>query len=119
MSPSQQFLVIVVIAVIFTLSTKEENLMQQQYEKIEKLNKFFTKYPKAVLREAKIEIPIDASLSTIKRRVRVYDLRSSRCTKKSYASEKNRKVCIKFAKTHLNWNKQQLKNVLWSDESHT
>ena len=31
-----------------------------------KIKQFFTKYPKAVPREAKNEIPIDASLSTIK-----------------------------------------------------
>ena len=54
----------------------------------------FTKYPKAVARETNNEIPIDASL------------RSYRCAKKPYISEKkNRKARFKFAKIHLNWNK--------------
>ena len=35
-----------------------------------KIKQFFTKYPKAVPREAKTEILLDVSLSTIKRRAR-------------------------------------------------
>ena len=37
--------------------------------------------------------------------------------KNHIVSEKNRKALINFAKTYLNWNKQQWKNVLWTDES--
>lgn len=48
-----------------------------------KIKNFFTKYPKAVPREAKTELLIDASLPTIKRRAREYGLRSYRCTKKT------------------------------------
>ena len=82
-----------------------------------KIRNFFTKFPTAVPREAKTEISLDVSLSTIKRRAREYGLRSYRCTKKPYVSEKNRKARLQFARSHLNWTPQQWKNILWSDES--
>ena len=66
-----------------------------------KIKQFFTKYPRAVPREANNEIPIDANLSTIKSRAREKGHKSFRCTRKTMCiRKKNSKARIKFTKTH-------------------
>ena len=66
MSPSQQFFVLLIV-VIFILCTKEGRPRATTVREDRKIKQFFTKYPKAVPREAKNEIPTDAGLPTLKR----------------------------------------------------
>ena len=49
-----------------------------------------------------LEKPLDASFATIKNHV-------------PQKKKKKKKTRIKFAETHLNWNKQLWKSVLWMD----
>jgi hypothetical protein len=37
--------------------------------------------------------------------------------KKPLISAKNRRARVSFAKKHINWTKQQWKEIIWSDES--
>ena len=46
-----------------------------------------------------------------------YGYASRIAKKKPFISEKNRKARLRFARKHKNWNVNDWKKVLWSDES--
>ena len=60
---------------------------------------------------------IKVSDSTVRRRLKAVGLHGRRPVKKPLISAKNRKTRVNFAKKHINWTKQQWRDVLWSDES--
>ena len=67
MSSSQQFLVLLIVVIFKHKGGRHRATTVREHRKIKQ---FFTEYPKAVHREAKNEIPIDANLSIIKGRAR-------------------------------------------------
>ena len=60
---------------------------------------------------------INASKSTIQRRLRENGMQWSKKTRKSFVSEKNRLKRLAFAREHVHWDLDQWKSVIWSDES--
>lgn len=61
---------------------------------------------------------LDLSPVTIRRRlVKLGCLKCQRASKKPFLSEVNRKIRLQWARDHQNWNRDDWKKVLWSDES--
>ena len=60
---------------------------------------------------------VKVSTSTIQRRLRENGIHWRKQAKKSFVSEKNRLRRLAFAWEHVDWDVDQWKNVIWSDES--
>ena len=73
--------------------------------------------PATKLKEEWEKIGVNASVSTIRRRLRAANLSGPVARKKPYLTIAHKRRRLDFAKKHKNWSKEEWELVLWTDES--
>ena len=73
--------------------------------------------PGTKLKEEWEKIGVNASVSTIRRRLQPANLSGRVARKKPYLTIAHKRRRLDFAKKHKNWSKEEWERVLWTDES--
>ena len=73
--------------------------------------------PATKLKEEWEKIGVNASISTIRRRLRAANLSGRVARKKPHLTIAHKRRRLDFAKKHKNWSKEEWERVLWTDES--
>ena len=84
---------------------------------IARQSKLGTPTKKQLARDLEIQTGVKVSSKTIQRRLREKGIHWRKKLKKPFVSEKNRAKRLAFAKEHADWDLEQWKRVIWSDES--
>ena len=84
---------------------------------IAKCSKSRTPSKKKNANELRTPTAVKVSTKTVQRRLKEKGITWQKKSKKLYASEKNRRVRLKFAREHVGWSIEQSKRVVWKNES--
>lgn len=84
---------------------------------IKRVVRFSKNNPFTPATKIKTELEVEASVETIRRRLREHDLVARSPRKVPLLTKRHVANRLKFAKSHLEWTDERWRNILWTDES--